>query len=241
MAEESLLLEQQGGIAWLTLNRPQVHNAINLELRDALWAALDAVSLDPDVGVLVFRGAGERAFSAGADLADFGTASSFTEARRGRRERDLWGRLAFFEKPMIAAVQGFALGAGCELSLYCDLRIAAPEARFGLPEVSLGYLPTAGGSQTLPRIAGLGRALHMICSGVAVPAQQALEYGIIHEVVPRDQLYARAEALAQRLLAQPAEVLKATKAAVLQGLDMSLETGLRFEAAQRSSPSHLPR
>src|SRR6188474_1472267 len=120
-----VLYQKRDGIAWLTLNRPQAYNAIDLEARDLLWSLLEVVALDDEIGVVIFRGAGDRAFSSGADLTDFGTSPSYTEARRARRERDLWERLAFFEKPLIAAVHGYALGAGCELSLYCDFRIAA--------------------------------------------------------------------------------------------------------------------
>jgi enoyl-CoA hydratase/carnithine racemase len=203
-------------------------------MRDELWTVLDIIETDGEIGVVVFKGAGERAFSAGADINDFGTAPSYTEARRGRLERDLWGRMARVEKPLVAAIQGFALGAGCELSLLCDLRIASEDARIGLPEVSLGYLPTASGSQTLPRTIGPGRALDMILSGDPIPAQRALEYGIVQWVVPRAELYQRAEALARRLLARPARALALTKRAVVEGLDLPLAGGLRLEAQLRA-------
>ena len=136
------------GVAQVTLNRPAVLNALNLEMRDELWDALRAFRDDPDARVLILRGAG-KAFSAGADISDFGTAPSLTEARRARRERDLWDLLLHLPKPTIAAVHGYALGAGCEMALLCDLRIAADDASFGLPEVGLGYIPSAGGTQTL--------------------------------------------------------------------------------------------
>jgi enoyl-CoA hydratase/carnithine racemase len=231
--EPPVLYEKRGGIAWLTLNRPAAYNAIDLEARDQLWALLEVVALDDEVGVVIFRGAGDRAFSSGADLTDFGTSPSLTEARRARRERDLWDRLAFFEKPLIAAVHGYALGAGCELSLYCDFRIAAEDARFGLPEVSLGYLPSAGGTQTAPRLLGLGRGLDLVLTGTPVTAQQALAWGLVYQVVPGEQLDAAAEALALRLLAQPAGILRATKAAVIRGLDLPLDLGLELEASTR--------
>jgi enoyl-CoA hydratase/carnithine racemase len=228
-----IIFEKRDGIAWLTLNRPAAYNAINLEVRDELWTLLEVIALDDEVGVVIFRGADDRAFSSGADLTDFGTSPSYTEARRARRERDLWERLAFFQKPLIAAVQGYALGAGCELSLYCDFRIASEDAQFGLPEVSLGYLPSAGGTQTAPRLLGLGRGLDLILSGSPIGAQRAYEWGLVHEVVLREKLYPTAEALARRLLAQPAAALRATKAALLQGLDLSLSHGLELEAAMR--------
>src|SRR5262245_21378849 len=125
----TILYAIDAGIAYLTLNRPEVLNALNLEMRDELWAALDAIEADPDVGVVVIRGAGQRAFSAGADILEFGTSPSYVEARRARLERDLWGRLLHFPKPLIAAIHGFALGAGCEMSLLCDLRVASEDAR----------------------------------------------------------------------------------------------------------------
>jgi enoyl-CoA hydratase/carnithine racemase len=231
--DDVVLFEKRDGIAWLTLNRPQAYNAIDLEARDLLWTLLEVVSLDDEVGVVICRGAGDRAFSSGADLTDFGTSPSYVEARRARRERDLWDRLAFFEKPLIAAVHGYALGAGCELSLYCDFRIASEDAQFGLPEVSLGYLPSAGGTQTAPRLLGLGRGLDMVLSGQPVSARRALEWGLVHQVVPRTDLDDAAEALARQLLAQPPSALRATKAAVIRGLDLKLDEGLKLEAALR--------
>jgi enoyl-CoA hydratase/carnithine racemase len=225
----TVLYETHDGIAWLTLNRPEVLNALNLQIRDELWVLLEAIALDDSVKVVVFRGAGDRAFSSGADLSEFGTAPSYTEARRARLERDVWGRMARFEKPMIAAVHGYALGAGCELSLLCDLRIASEDARFGLPETHLGYLPTAGGSQTLPRTAGLSRALDMILTAEPIDARTALDYGIVNAVVPRAELAAAAEAYARRLIAQPEAVLRATKRAMRDGASLPLRDAIRLE------------
>jgi enoyl-CoA hydratase/carnithine racemase len=221
-------------VAFLTLNRPEVLNAIDIATRDALWLALDAIEADDDVRVLVFRGAGERAFSAGADLTEFGTASSFTEARRARLERDLWGRIAHLEEPTIAAIHGYALGAGCELALLCDFRIAAEDARMGLPETHLGYVPTAGGSQTLPRTVGRGRALDMLMSAEPVDAARALDYGLVHRVVAAAALDDAVEALALRLLAQPVEALRAAKRALIDGADLPLDAAIRLEARLRS-------
>jgi enoyl-CoA hydratase/carnithine racemase len=229
-AFETLLYEKHGGVAQVTLNRPDVLNAINLTMRDELWSVLDAAELDPDVGVVVFRGAGERAFSAGADIGDFGTAPSVVEARRARQERDVWGRLSRSEKPLIAAVHGYALGAGCELALLCDLRIAAEDALFGLPESSLAYIPSAGGTQTLPRTIRPGRALDAILTGERIPASRALEWGLVQWVVPRGRLEATAASIARRVLEQPREALRLAKTALRQGADLSLADGLRLEA-----------
>jgi len=225
----TVLYDTRDGIAWLTLNRPDVLNAINLEMRDELWVLLEAIALDGSVKAVVFMGAGERAFSSGADLSEFGTAPSYTEARRARTERDLWGRLARFEKPLVAAVHGFALGAGFELSLLCDIRIASEDARFGMPETHLAYVPTAGGSQTLPRTAGLSRALDMVLTAEPIDARRALDYGILHAVVPRHDLEATAEALARRLVAAPQAALLATRRALREGAGLALMDAVRLE------------
>jgi len=225
--------EARDGIAWITLNRPEVHNAIDLEMRDALWAYLDAAEADEEVGVLVFTGAGDAAFSAGADVSEFGTAPSYADARRARLERDLWGRILHFAKPTVAAIHGYALGAGCELSLLCDFRIAAENAQIGLPEVKLGYIPTAGGTQTLQRSIGRGLALDMLLSTEPVDAQTALDYGLVHRVVPLAALQAEAEALTRRLLSQPPDALRAAKQALVDGADLPLEAALRLESRLR--------
>jgi enoyl-CoA hydratase/carnithine racemase len=230
---EKVLYEARDGVAWISLNRPEVQNAIDLEMRDALWALLDAVEADDEVGVVVFRGAGDAAFSAGADVSEFGTAPSFTDARRARLERDLWGRLLHFAKPTVAAIHGYALGAGCELSLLCDFRVAAEDAQIGLPEVKLGYIPTAGGTQTLQRAIGRGRALDMLLSAEPVSARTALDYGLVHRVVPLAELQAETETLARRLLAQPPVALRAAKRALVEGAGLPLATALRLEARLR--------
>ncbi len=230
---DKVLYEARDGVAWITLNRPEVHNAIDLEMRDALWAMLDAAEADDDVGVVVFRGAGDTAFSAGADISEFGTAPSYTDARRSRLERDIWRRILRFAKPTIAAVHGYALGAGCELSLLCDFRIAAEDALIGLPEAKLGYIPTAGGTQTLPRSIGRGRALDLLLSAEPLTAAAALDHGLVDNVVPLDRLYSEAEALARRLLSQPTAALRAARDAIREGADLPLSEAIRLESRLR--------
>lgn len=230
---DKLLYETRDGVAWLTFNRPDVHNAIDMEMRDTLWALLDAAEADDDVRVVVFRGAGDEAFSAGADISEFGTAPSFTDARRARLELDLWGRLLHFPKPTVAAIHGYALGAGCELSLLCDFRIAAEDAQLGLPEAKLGYIPTAGGTQTLQRTIGPGRALDMLLSAESVTAMTALQDGLVHRVVPLVELDAAAETLARRLTSQPAAALRAAKQALVEGRDLPLTAAIRLESRLR--------
>ena len=226
---DTLLYDKQDGIAWITLNRPDVLNAINMRMRDELWEVVQAVRDDPEVLVAIFRGAGERAFSAGADISEFGTAPSYVESRRARRQRDLWGLMLSLEKPLIAAIHGYALGAGIELPMCCDLRIASEDARLGLPEVSLGYIPSAGGTQTLPRHIPPGVAMHMILTGDPIDAQAALRHRLVQRVVPRQRLYQEAEALARTLMSRGPLALRLAKRAVLEGLDLPLAEGLALE------------
>jgi enoyl-CoA hydratase/carnithine racemase len=218
------------GVAWVTLNRPDVLNAINLRMRDVLWEIMHAVRDDPEVQAVIFRGAGDRAFSAGADVSDFGTAPSYVEARRARRERDLWWFMLTLEKPLIAAIHGYALGAGIELPMCCDIRIASDDARMGLPEVALGYIPSAGGTQTLPRLIPPGVAMQMILTGEPIDAQTAYRYGLVQKVVPRGRLYAEAEEIARRIIEQQPAMIGLMKRAVTEGGELSLAQGIAVES-----------
>ena len=227
---ETLLYEKTSeGLAWITLNRPDVLNAINMQMRDELWDLMHAVRDDPDVRVVIFKGVGNRAFSAGADISEFGTAPSYVEARGARRDRDLWGFMLSLDKVLLAAIHGFALGAGIELPMCCDFRIASEDARLGLPEVGLGYIPSAGGTQTLPRHMPPGIAMTMILTGEPIDAETAYRYGLVQRVVPRDRLYGEAEALARKVLAQPAQAVRLAKRAVVDGIEMPLAQGLALE------------
>jgi enoyl-CoA hydratase/carnithine racemase len=235
-SSQLLLLDKDAsGVAWLTLNRPDVLNAVNLAMRDELWSALLAVRDDPEVRVAVIRGAGERAFSAGADVTEFGTAPSFVEARRARHDRDVWGLMLSITKPLVASIHGFAYGAGCEMSLCCDIRIAADDAKFALPEVTLGYIPSAGGTQLLPRTVPPGVAREMIFSGGPIDAQRALNVGLITHVVPRAQLRDETAKIAAELATKPKEALRAAKEAMIAGAALPVEQALLTEAmiAQR--------
>jgi enoyl-CoA hydratase/carnithine racemase len=225
-----VLYEKDGAIARISLNRPSALNAINLEMRDLLWDLLRAVRDDPEVGVLVIAAQGDRAFSAGADITEFGSAPSYLAARAARHDRDLWSLLLSLPKPVIAAIHGFAYGAGCEMGLCCDLRIASADARFALPEVSLGYIPSAGGTQLLPRTIPPGPALELFLSGDSIDAQTALRLGFVGRVVQRDQLKRAADDLAHLLLQRPALALRRAKEAITTGLDLTLAQGLELEA-----------
>ena len=224
-----VLAERTGDIVWLTLNRPERLNAVHLEMRDELWTMLTLVRDDPSVRVAVLRGAGERAFSAGADISEFGTAPSYIEAREARLRRDLWGLMAALPVPLIAQLHGFAYGAGLEMSLYCDIRIASDDARLALPEVTLGYIPSAGGTQTIARHLPLGDALRMATTGEPITAARAYECGLVHAVVPRAGLEAATRAWAEPLAVMPQAAVRATKRAVVEGLELPLSAGLALE------------
>ena len=227
---ETIIYEKgDGGVARLTLNRPDKLNAVNLRMRDELWSAFEAFRDDPDARALIIHGEG-RAFCSGADISEFGTAPSYVEARRARQGRDLWDLLLHLPKPVIAAVHGYALGAGLELALLCDLRVASDDALLGLPEVGIGYIPSAGGTQTLPRAIPPGVALEMILTGDPVDAIGAYRLRLVHLVTPRDKLDAVAGAWARMLAERDARVLSNAKEAIVRGLDLSLRDGLALEA-----------
>ncbi len=218
------------GVGVITLNRPEALNAINLVMRDELWAFAQAARLDPDVRALVFRGEGPRAFSAGADIAEFGTAPSLHQAREARRQRDLWALLEELPLPAIAALHGFCFGAGIELPLYCDLRIAAADTRIGLPEVTLGYIPSAGGTQLLPRLAPPAIARGLILGGEPIDTTQALNWGIVHRVVAADQLDAAVLRIAERLASADPALVAGVKRSLRRGLDLPLSAAIRQDA-----------
>ncbi len=182
---EVIIYEKQDGIGYVVLNRPHALNAYNLQMRDELYQVLGAIRDDPDVRVVVFRGAGEKAFCAGADLTEFLSAPSPVIARQVRWERDVWGLFLSIDKPLIAALHGYVLGSGIEIALCCDIRLASEDARFGLPEVGLGIIPAAGGSQTLPRVIGRAKALEILLTGRWVTAEEAHRMKLVNHVVSR--------------------------------------------------------
>ena len=226
------------GVASITLNRPEALNAINVAMRDDLWTFIQAALIDPDVRVLIFSGAGPRAFSAGADISEFGSAPSLHESREARRQRDLWALLEDLPIPTIAALHGFCFGAGIELPLYCDLRIAAEDTRIGLPEVTLGYIPSAGGTQLMPRIAPSAAAKGLILSGDPIDAQRALRWGIVHRLVPMDELDATVNSAARRLAEADPAVTAAVKRSIRRGLDLPMSAAIRQDTLTARRLSH---
>ena len=239
MDPETIIYSKQGRIAHLLLNRPRVVNAYNIRMRDELFQALEAVRDDPDVLVAILSGAGDRGFCAGADLTEFGTAPSQVVARLVRWERDLWGLFLEIGKPLIAALHGYVVGSGVEIGCLCDIRIASEDAVFRMPEVALGMVPAAGGTQTLSRTIGVGPALDVLLTGRSVPAEEALALGLVHRVVPKGELLEAAERIAQELASHSPDAVAAAKSAVLSGMDMPLSRGIDLEerlVAQLAGP-----
>jgi enoyl-CoA hydratase len=226
---ETIVYEKRDDIAYVTLNRPEVLNRYNLKMRDELYQVLTAIRDDPGVLIAIFKGAGERAFCVGADLTEFGTAPSPIIARQVRWERDIWGLFSSLKQPLIAAVHGYVLGSGVEIALLCDIRIASEETVFGLPEVSLGMIPAAGGTQTLPRAIGKGKALQILLAGDRIDAQEALRIGLVNMVVSREELSLSADRIAKKILSNSPTAVRNAKEAVTRGLDLTLNEGLVLE------------
>jgi enoyl-CoA hydratase len=226
---KAIIYDKYNGLAYITLNRPEALNAYNIRMRDELYEVLGAVGDDPEVEVVILKGAGEKAFCAGADLTEFLTAPAPAFARKARFERDVWGRFLSIRQPVIAAMHGYVLGSGIEMSLCCDIRIASDDAQFGLPELGLGIIPAAGGSQTLPRVIGVAAALEMLMSGRWLNAAEALRLKLVNRVVPRAGLLAEAEKIAARIRSNNLLAVRYIKQAVTRGLDLSLDEGLELE------------
>ena len=226
---KTLIYEKKDSVAYVTLNRPQDLNVYNIQMRDDLYEVLSAIKDDSEVMVAIFKGAGEKAFCAGADLSEFLTAPSPIVARQVRFERDVWGLFLNIPQPLVAAVHGFVLGSGIEIALCCDIRIASEDARFGLPEVGLGIIPAAGGTQTLPRTIGRARGLEMLLTNRWLSGEEAYRFGLVNEVVPKDKLLQRAEEVAKKIASFNPVAVRYAKEAIVRGLDLSLSEGLDLE------------
>jgi enoyl-CoA hydratase len=226
---ETLIVARKDHIAHVTLNRPKALNAHNVQMRDDLFEVLTAVSMDEDIHVVVFTGAGEKAFCAGADLSEFLTAPPPSAAREVRFNRDLWGLFTRMPQILIAAVHGYVLGSGIEIALCCDICIASDNARFGLPEMGLGMIPAAGGTQTVPRGSCAGKALEMILTNRWIDASEALHAKMINRVVAGDRLFAVALQMAEKIASEDWRAVKFAKQAVTRGMDLTLADGLDLE------------
>ena len=222
-------MERHERVAVLTLNRPEVHNALSPDMLDDLEFLLDTIERRNDLRAVVITGAGERAFTAGADIRHMREATPLQARAYARRGHDITGRIESFPKPVIAAVNGYALGGGCELSLACDIRLASERARFGLPEVNLGILPGWGGTQRLARATSPGFAKEIIFTGRQVDAAEAHAAGLVNHVHPHEELLSRALELADEIASKPPWALSAAKEVVNLALDGDLSGHLARE------------
>jgi enoyl-CoA hydratase len=230
MTYQDLLVESRDGIAFVTINRPEKLNALNDRTMEELDAAFAAIGADPQTRGVVLTGAGEKAFVAGADIGELARQSPVDGRARSLRGQGVLDRIERLGKPVVAAVNGFALGGGCELAMACHVRIASESARLGTPEVKLGLMCGYAGTQRLPRLVGKGRALEMLLTGEMVDAQEAARIGLVNRVVPRERLLAEAEALLRKMLANGPLSLRFTLEAVNDGLEMGLDEAQHQEA-----------
>lgn len=242
-AFETLIFEKENGIAYVTLNRPKFLNAFNVQMHDDLFQVLNAIQTDTEVKVVVFKGAGDRAFCAGADLKEFLSAPPPVAARKIRWTRDVWGLFLNLAQPLIAALNGYVLGSGVEIALCCDIRIAADNACFGLPEAGLGIIPAAGGTQTLPRTVHQGQALEMLYTNRWIDADEAYQIHLVNRVVPLEKLMPTAKKIAQQIASHDPLAVRHAKRAVNKGLALPLKPALHMEktlathlALKRTSP-----
>ncbi|MEJ2247569.1 MAG: enoyl-CoA hydratase-related protein [Acidobacteriota bacterium] len=227
---ETIIFEKDDrSIAYVTLNRPRALNAFSVRMRDELYEVLNAIKIDDEVHTVLFKGAGDKAFCAGADLTEFLSAPSAVKARHVRAVRDLWRLFISMPQPLIAALHGYVIGSGVEIALFCDLRIASEDVIFGMPEVSLGILPAAGGTQTLPRILGLGKSLDLLLTGRRLGGKEAFEAGMVNKLVPRERLLESATEVALKIASCDPFVMRNAKQSVVKGLDMTLDQGLDLE------------
>lgn len=228
---QNLTVNNDSGIVVLTVNRPQSLNALNVRTIAELDAFCDQIAEDSSIKVIIITGAGEKAFVAGADIAEMRPMSPLESRIFSKRGQKVFSKIENLHQPVIAAVNGFALGGGCELALACDMRIAAEHAKFGQPEVTLGITPGYGGTQRLSRLIGKGRAMELLLTGEIIGAQDAYRIGLVNKVVSSDKLMEAVIELAQKIMKCSPVAVKLTKAAVNEGMNLGMDVGMSCEAS----------
>ena len=227
--DEVVLYNSSGGIARITLNRPEQINAFNVDMRDALFRVLELFRDDEESRVAVICGAGKRGFCAGADLTEFGTTPSQVVSRFVRWERDLWGLFLSLKKPTIAQLHGYVIGSGIEIAALCDIRVAGSTSIFRMPEVALGMIPAAGGTQTLRNLIGYSRAVEMIMTNRLVSAEEAIKMRLVDRVYPDEVLDAVVQGIARSLIRIDPKLLSSLKSSVIRGFDLPIQKGILYE------------
>jgi enoyl-CoA hydratase len=230
MALQTLLVERDDAVLVVTINRPDKLNALNTQTVSELRQVMDEAAADAGVRAIVLTGSGEKSFVAGADINELAVQTPVAGREHARAGQAVFDRIERLGKPVIAAVNGFALGGGCELAMACTMRLAADTARFGQPEINLGLIPGYAGSQRLPRLVGRGRALELLLTGRQIPADEAFRIGLVNRVVPAAELMTQARALAHELAAKAPIAVRYILEAVAGGLDMSFADAQDYEA-----------
>jgi len=228
MAYETILLERKGAVAVLRINRPDKLNAMNTRVKEEIAAALGDLERDNSAHVAVITGVGDKAFVAGADINEFAGKTPMDQWQASGHA-SLYNAVDRFPKPIIAMINGYCLGGGCELAMACDIRVASEKAQFGQPEINIGIIPGGGGSQRLPRLVGLGKALELILTGDRIPAAEAFRIGLVDAVVPHEELEARTIELAEKIASKSPVAVRLAKAAVKASANLPLDQGLRHE------------
>lgn len=230
MEFENLLLSQKGTTAIVTVNRPKVLNALNPQTIEELDRAFTQLGQDDGVRAIILTGAGDKAFVAGADISELSKFSAREALPFARRGQEVLSRMERLGKPIIAAINGFALGGGCEIALACHLRLASSKAKLGQPEINLGIIPGFGGTQRLARVVGEGRAFEMVVIGESISAEEALRIGLVNKVVAPEELMPTAEAYAAKIATKSGVIVRYAMEAVHRGLQTTLDEGLNLEA-----------
>jgi enoyl-CoA hydratase len=227
---ENILFEKKNAIAYVTVNRPKVLNALNMATMEELRAAFHDIKSDASMRVVIFTGAGEKAFIAGADISELAKHDAKAGKEATHRGQSVLNLMENLGKPVIACINGFALGGGCEIAMACTMRLASENAKLGQPEVKLGIIPGYGGSQRLPRLVGKGLAMQQVLTGEMITAQEAYRIGLVNEVTAPGDLIPRAEAIAQKIIANAPLAVQYAMEAVNRGMEMTLPEGLYLEA-----------
>ncbi|MFD2922370.1 enoyl-CoA hydratase/isomerase family protein [Halobacillus naozhouensis] len=228
MTFQQIELTTKNQLAYITINRPDVRNALNKETLDEMVEALESLSEDPEVGAVIFTGKGEKSFAAGADISQL-TEKTAADALASKGMQYVYDMIESYDKPTIAMINGYALGGGCELAMACDIRVASTQAKLGLPELNLSIIPGAGGTQRLARLVGKGKALEMILTGKLIDAREAVQFGLVAEAVEPDELPAKVEEVAGKILAKGPLAVKLAKLSVHMGTETDMKTGLMLE------------
>jgi len=232
---QNLIYEVKEGIAYITVNRPKALNALSSEVLDELYEAFTSANNDPLVQIVILTGAG-KAFVAGADISQMVNLNTLDGRAMMIKGQNVMNLIETIDKPVIGAINGFALGGGCELAMACDIRIASEKAKFGQPEVNLGIIPGFGGTQRLPRLVGKGMGKYLIMTAEMIDAQEAYRIGLVEKIVPAEELIGTAEKIAKTIMSKAPIAIKAAKLAVNNGISLDVKTGVAYEAEVLVAP-----